>query len=41
LLLKTAKRSANFTADEAAELLQTLVHQQWDKIECKKSDSLT
>jgi len=35
-----AKRSANFTADEV-ELLQTLVHKRWNKIECKKSDSLT
>ncbi|XP_050063085.1 uncharacterized protein LOC126552430, partial [Aphis gossypii] len=35
-----AKRSANFTSDEV-ELLQTLVHKRWNKIECKKSDSLT
>ena len=35
-----AKRSPNFSSDEI-ELLKTLVHKRWDKIECKKSDSLT
>jgi len=35
-----AKRSTNFSSDEI-ELLKTLVHKRWDKIECKKSDSLT
>jgi len=35
-----AKRSTNFSSDET-ELLKTLVHKRWDKIECKKSDSLT
>ncbi|CAI6358573.1 unnamed protein product [Macrosiphum euphorbiae] len=35
-----AKRSTNFSSDEV-ELLKTLVHKRWDKIECKKSDSLT
>jgi len=35
-----AKRSANFSPDEM-ELLKSLVHKRWDKIECKKSDALT
>jgi hypothetical protein len=35
-----AKRSSNFSVIEI-ELLKSLVHKRWNKIECKKSDSLT
>jgi len=35
-----AKRSINFPSEEI-ELLKTLVYKRWEKIECKKSDSLT
>lgn len=34
------KRSTNFSSKET-EFLKILVNKRWDKIECKKSDSLT